>query len=68
VLKLINKLPCRKTRLLGRGVFEEREPELVEIELEKWTNVDSDSGILADNLNLDYYLGGQPGAGLSYLL
>ncbi|PUU81807.1 hypothetical protein B9Z19DRAFT_970635 [Tuber borchii] len=66
VLKTVSKLPCGMNRLLVRSEFLDAERELVEVESEKWTDVDSETGIPASDMNLDYNIGGQPGSGKQY--
>jgi len=63
VLKIGSTLPCGKNRLLIRPEFEAIESELMEVESEKWMDVDSKTGLPADDLNLDFNIAGQPGSG-----
>ncbi|PWW76595.1 hypothetical protein C7212DRAFT_343976 [Tuber magnatum] len=43
--------------------YEMVERDLLEVELAKWSDVDSETGDPAEDLNLDYRSGGQPGSG-----
>ncbi|KAG0640762.1 hypothetical protein HOY80DRAFT_1115969 [Tuber brumale] len=68
VLKVKTKLPCGRYRLLVRQEFETIERDLSQIESDKWTNTDPETGDPVEDLNLDYELGGQPGSGKSFFL
>ena len=69
VLKIESKLPCGINRLLVRPEFEATESALTKVELDKWTDIDLETGLPANYVKLDFSIGGQPGSGeLSSLL
>ncbi|RPA89012.1 hypothetical protein L873DRAFT_1832110 [Choiromyces venosus 120613-1] len=68
VLKVRSELPCGMDQLLVHQEFQAIERELVEIELEKWTNVIPKTKMPAVGFNLDYQIAGQPGSGKSFFL
>ncbi|RPA98229.1 hypothetical protein L873DRAFT_1828618 [Choiromyces venosus 120613-1] len=68
VLEVRSELPCGIDQLLVHQEFEAMERELVEIELEKWTNVNPKTKMPAVGFNLDYQIAGQPGSGKSFFL
>ncbi|RPB00673.1 hypothetical protein L873DRAFT_1788850 [Choiromyces venosus 120613-1] len=68
MLEVRSRLPCGIDQLLVRQEFEAIEHELVEIESEKWTNVNPKTKMPAVGLNLDYQIAGQPGSGKSFFL
>ncbi|RPA98318.1 hypothetical protein L873DRAFT_1914729 [Choiromyces venosus 120613-1] len=63
VLKVRSELPCGMNQLLVRQEFEAIKCELVEVELEKWTDVNPETRMPAVGFNLDYQIAGQPGSG-----